>query len=119
MDPKSSQMQKAEDAIDLIYSSLFTHQGTMKLGAKTAKSLSESTPQRLITDVDFAATSCRDPLHYGRIEADEIIARALSQLFVRNGLCAHNLAVANMSEIVSAVGDTNAELSTRSDDMRR
>jgi len=45
-----------------------------------------------------------------RDEADEIIALLLSQLLVRNGLQAHNLAVAAMSEIVSAVADANPDM---------
>jgi hypothetical protein len=45
-----------------------------------------------------------------RDEADEIIALLLSQLLVRHDLHAHNLAVGTLSEIVSAVADTNPDI---------
>jgi hypothetical protein len=41
-----------------------------------------------------------------RDEADELIALLLSQLFVRSGLRAQSLSVANISDIVSTVADT-------------
>jgi predicted PurR-regulated permease PerM len=61
-----------------------------------------------------AAPSASRPLDIlcipARDEADELIALLLSQLFVRSGLHAHNLPVANMSDIVSTVADMRPDI---------